>query len=158
MPHSDHVILEAEVLTYREIHELPGDWTPDVLRSLLADLEVEVDTVPEADLLDLAMMAVVDLDPQDAGVAVLRTVFGDRMSAGIRANLASGLGTRSLVTRLYEEGLRSDPFPEAEHILWRREVHEDMDDPRRVTVTVIRSHSFLAGLKDAQPWQAMIER
>ncbi len=201
MPHKDHLLLEAEVLSYREIHELPGDWAPEALRSLLADLEIETEDVPESDLLDLAQMALSDLEPQDAGVAVLRTVFGDRMAAGVRANLASdlqedrpweefadlsfqagiftatvllqkslpkmygipdatqadcafrattakdakivaslpndqllralapGLGTRSIVTRLYEEGVRGGPFPEADHIIWRRNIREDPDDP-----------------------------
>jgi len=229
MPHKDQLHLEAEVLTCREIHELPGDWAPDVLQSLLTDLEIDTTGVAGADLLDLVQMAVGELEPQEAGVAVLRTVFGDRMSAGVRANLASdlqedrpweefadlsfqagiftatvllqkslpklyglpdatraevaftaptpqdaklvsnlssgqlvralapGLGDRSIVTRLYEEGLASGPFPEAEHILWQRHLREDPHDPRRMVLTVIGAHSFLAGLKDANPWQAEID-
>ena len=230
MPHKDQLILEAEVLSCGEIHELPGDWAPAALQSLLADLEIENDDVPESDLLDLVLMALSDLEPHEAGVAVLRTVFGNRMSAGVRANLASdlqedrpweefadlsfqagiftatvllqkalpkmygipdatladcalrattdkdaklvanlpndqllralapGLGARSIVTRLYEEGMRGGPFPEAEHIIWRRNLREDPDDPRRVLLTIIGAHSFLAGLKDASPWQAEIDR
>lgn len=229
MPHKGHLHLEAEVLAYCEIHELPGDWALDALQSLLTDLEIDTAGVPESDLLDLVMMAVGDLEPQEAGVAVLRTVFGDRMSAGIRANLASdlqedrpweefadlsfqagiftatvllqkslpklygmpdatraevaftaptpqeaklvsdlasdqlvralapGLGARSIVARLYEEGLRSGPFPEAEHILWRRNVCEDPNDPRRMVLTITGAHSFLADLKDAHPWQVEID-
>jgi hypothetical protein len=116
--------------------------------------------------MDLAQMALSDLEPHEAGVAVLRTVFGDRMAAGVRANLPNdqllralvpGLGTRSIVTRLYEEGVRGGPFPEAEHIIWRRNFREDPDDPRRVIVTVLGAHSFLIGLKDASPWHAEID-
>jgi hypothetical protein len=229
MAHEDDLILDAEVLAFREIHELPGDWAPEMLRSLLADLETETDDVPESDLLDLAMMAVGDLEPHEAGVAVLRTVFGDRMTAGVRSNLASdlqedrpwedfadlsfqagifsatvllqkslpkmfgipdatlaevalrtatakdmkhvlklpddqllralapGLGARSIVARLYEEGIRGGPFPEAEHILWRREMIEDTEDPQLVVLKIIGAHSFLSGLKDADPWQVEID-
>lgn len=229
MPHKDDLILEAEVLSCREIHELPGDWAPEALRSLLEDLEIETDDVPESDLLDLVLMALGDLEPHEAGVAVLRTVFGDRMPAGVRANLSSdlqedrpweefadlsfqagiftatvllqkslpkmygipdailaecafraktakdaqlvanlpndqllralapGLGDRSIVTRLFEEGLRGGPFPEAEHILWRRDIREDPDDLQRVILTIIGAHSFLTGLKDASPWQVEID-
>ena len=229
MPHKDQLMLEAEVLAYHEIHELPGDWAPEALRSLLADLEVETDDVAAADLLDLALMAVGDLDPHEAGVAVLRTVFGERMSAGVRSNLASdlqedrpweefadlscqsgiftatvllqkalpklygvpdasraeialrattaedaelvaklpssqllralapGLGTHSIVTRLFEDGLRGGPFPEAESILWRREPHRVPDDPRLTSLTVIGAHCFLAGLKDAEPWRVALD-
>lgn len=229
MPPKDDLNLEAEVLAYREIHELPGDWAPDVLRSLLADLEVETDDVAEADLMDLVLMAVGDLEPHEAGVAVLQTVFGDRMPAGVRANQASdlqedrpwedladlsfqmgvftatvllqkalpkmygvpdatlaevalrtatpqdtklvinlpndqllralvpGLGARSIVTRLYAEGVRGGPFPEAEHILWRRDMRVAPDDPQRVILTIMGAHSFLAGLKDARPWQVAID-
>lgn len=228
MPHKEKLMLEADVLAYREIHELPGDWTSDRLRSLLADLEIETDDVPESDLLDLVLMGVGDLDPHEAGIAVLKTVFGDRMPAGVRANLASdleedrpweefadlsfqegifsstvllqkslpkmyglpdatlakvtlrtktaqdaklvvnlpsdqllralapGLGARSIVNRLYGEGVRGGPFPEAEHILWHREMLQDPDDPQLVTLTVIGAHSFLAELKDANAWPVEI--
>nr|MEE4267521.1 hypothetical protein [Candidatus Krumholzibacteria bacterium] len=87
MPHKDHLALEGEVLSFQEIHELPGDWAPPALLSLLADLEIETESVSESDLMDLAQMALSDLEPHEAGVAVLRTVFGDRMAAGVRANL-----------------------------------------------------------------------
>lgn len=230
MPHKDKLLLEAEVLSCSEIHELQGYWAPEALRSLLADLEFETDDVPESDLLDLVLMALSDLEPHEAGVAVLKTVFGDRMSKGVRANLASdlqedrpweefadlsfqagiftatvllqkslpkmygipdatraecalrvttakdaklvvnlpndqllralapGLGARSIVTRLFEDGLRGGPFPEAEHIIWRRNFREDPDDPCRVIWTITGAHSFLAGLKDASPWEVEIDR
>jgi len=228
LPHSEPISLEAEVLNYREIHELPGDWGPEALLRLLTDLEVDVQGVDEGDLLDLALMALGDLEPDDAGVAVLGVVFGEGMSAGLRGNLAAdlegdrpweefadlsrqagifsatvllqkalprlfgkpdaswaevafrassaaeaaiflkapaattlralgpGFGPRSIVTRLYAEGMRGGPFPEAEQILWRRTLKADPGDPRRVLAEVYGAQSFLGALEEAAPWQVKV--
>lgn len=229
MHQAEIVTLEVEVLASQEIHELPGDWGPAALQDLLADLEIDTAGASDADLLDLALMALGDLEPDDAGAVVLHAVFGETMSAGVRANLAAdlegdrpweesadlqrqegiftavvllqqalprqfgkpdatwakiaitaptpddaeelargnpavlvrvlapGLGSHSTVTCLYAEGVGAGEFPEAEHILWRRTLIRDHDNPRRVILEVYGSQSFLGTLEDAQPWQAKIK-
>ena len=91
MPHDELTRLKVEVLSSREIHALPGDWDPSALRRLLADLDVDPEAATEAELLDLALMALGDLEPDDAGAAVLRAVFGDELKAGQRASIAADL-------------------------------------------------------------------
>lgn len=87
----DLTLLTAEVLSSREIHALPGDWDPPALRRLLADLDVDPEGATDAELLDLALMALGDLEPDDAGDAVLRCVFGGDLKPGQRASIAADL-------------------------------------------------------------------
>lgn len=229
MPSTEPVTIAAEVLTCREVHELPGDWDAAGLRRLLTGLEVDTDGAAESDLADLALMALGDLEHREAGVAVLRAVFADSMPTGVRASLAAdleedrpwedfaditrqagiftavvllqrafpklfgkpdatrvkvaftaptpaeaaalaaappavilralapGLGSRSIVTRIYADGLRQDPFPEAENILWRHVLRVDPVEPRRVLAEFYGAQSFLGPLADADPWQAAVK-
>ena len=229
MPQSDLTTITGEVLSCREVHELPGQWQPESLRALLAQLEIDFEGASDADLLDLVLMGLGDLEPDEAGVAVLQAVFGDSMGSGVRRNLASdleedrpwedfadlsrqagiftttvllqkafprnfgkpdatraevafglpapedaailvkapaavilralapGLGTRSIVSRIYAEGLRGGGFPEAEHILWQREMRIDPRDPRRVLGVFHGAQSFLGALDDADAWQAQVK-
>lgn len=224
MPQPDLSTIEGEVLSCREVHELPGQWQPEALKVLLAQLEIDSEGASDADLLDLVLMGLGDLEPDDAGIVVLQAVFGDSMGSGVRRNLAadleedrpwedfadlsrqagiftatvllqkafprnfgkpdatraevafglstpaeaaalagapaavilralaSGLGTRSIVSRIYAEGLRGGAFPEAEHILWLREMSIDPTEPRRVLGVFHGAQSFLGALADADPW------
>jgi hypothetical protein len=228
MPNSDLTLLTAEVVTCREVHDLPGDWPPSALSELLEALEIEADGAGDADVSELVLMALGDLEPHEAGEAVLKQVFGAGMSAGVRSNLAGdlenerpweefadlarqrgiftavallqkalprrygkpdamravvaftaptppeaallaraepavilralapGLGPRSIVTRLYAEGLRGGAFPEAAHILWHRALTADAAEPRRVVADICGAHSFFAALDDAPPWEARV--
>lgn len=229
VPQNETTTIEGDVLGYREIHELPGDWGPEPLLRLLADLEVDPEGTAEADLPDLALMALGDLESDEAAAAVLRIVFGETMGAGVRTNLAAdleddrpwenfadlarqkgiftacvllqrafprqygkpdaawaevsfrapteaaaihlaaapaavilraltpGFGSRSIVARLYDAGLSGGPFPEAEQILWRREVRVDPDDPCRVLAEIYGAQSFLGALDEATSWQANVK-
>lgn len=78
------------VLDWTEIHQLPGSWPAGRLRQVLGEAEFD-DPVDDADLLDMAVMVLQDLDVQAAGELVLKVVFGDRMSAGVRQNLVDDL-------------------------------------------------------------------
>ncbi len=226
MPQADTTTFPAAVRSCREIHELPGDWSPPDLRRLLGILDIDVEDSADADLPDLALMALGDLEPYPATAAVLEAVFGDTMAEGVRANLAAdlgnerpweqlsdltlqagvftatvllqralprhfgkpdalraeieftapsaddaaqlaaapaavilralapGLGPRSLVVRLYSDGLRHGDFPEAAHILWRCTLVRDEAEPRRVVADVCGAVAFLETLTAAGSWQA----
>ena len=91
MPQADLTTLAAEIISCREIHELPGDWPPAVLRSLLDGQEIDSAGTAEADLPDLALMALGDLEPNEAGARVLGLVFGEELAPGMRAQLAADL-------------------------------------------------------------------
>ena len=92
MPRDDTTPVDAEILTCRQVHALPDDWGSGELRRLLADLGIDAGDAAEADLAELALMALGDLEPNQAGAAVLGAVFGDAMAPGVRANLAADLG------------------------------------------------------------------
>ena len=229
MPRDETTTVDAEVLNCREVHALPGDWGPGQLRGLLADLDIDAGDAAEADLAELALMALGDLEPNQAGAAVLGAVFGDAMAPGVRANLAAdldgerpweqlsdlsrqygvftatvllqrafprhygkpdavqaevaltaptaesaallaaapaavvlralapGLGPRSLVVRLYGDGLGGGGFPEADHILWRCVLRPDGDDPRRVVADVCGAHAFLRPLGETASWRVDVD-
>lgn len=78
------------ILDWTEIHQLPGSWPAERLRQVLEQAEFD-DPVDDADLLDMAIMVLQDLDVQEAGELVLNVVFGDRMSAGVRQNQVDDL-------------------------------------------------------------------
>lgn len=80
---------QAELLSWKEIHELPGGWPPARLLALLARLEV--DEVSEDDALEMAVLALQDLETDEAADRVLEVVFGDTMRHGVMQNLAHEL-------------------------------------------------------------------
>ncbi len=88
MPNRHSHTFELRLLGWSEVHELPGNWPSKQLATLLEHLEVE--DVTESDALDMALMALQDLDADDAADLVMQTVFED-MSAGVRQNLIHDL-------------------------------------------------------------------
>ncbi len=79
----------ARLLDWRQVHELPEGWPPGRLLSLLTSMEV--DGVSENDALEMTVLALQDLEPDEAADRVLEAVFGDWMRHGIRQNLAHDL-------------------------------------------------------------------
>jgi len=75
---------------WNEVHRLPDSWPLERLREVLEKTEFD-DDVDDADVLDMAVLALQDLDVQDAGELVLNVVFGNRMSPGVRQNLVDDL-------------------------------------------------------------------
>jgi hypothetical protein len=75
---------------WQEVHRLPGSWPVERLRAVLEQAEFD-DEVEDADVLDMAVLVLQDLDVQEAGELVLEVVFGDQMSPGVRQNLVDDL-------------------------------------------------------------------
>ena len=80
---------EVEMTGWAEVHELPGGWSGKQFMSLLERLDV--DGVEAGDAAEMAMLALQDLEPDEAAGVVLETVFGDTMRPGVRQNLAHDL-------------------------------------------------------------------
>ena len=80
---------QARLLDWKEIHSLPDGWPPDRLLSLLAAMEV--DGVSRDEAQEMALLALQDLDRDEAAVRVLGAVFGDSMRPGVRQNLGREL-------------------------------------------------------------------
>ena len=78
------------VADWSEIHRLPDSWPPERLRRVLELADFD-DPVTDEEAMDMALLALQDLDEQDAGELVLQVVFGDGMSSGVRQNLVDDL-------------------------------------------------------------------
>lgn len=76
----------------KKLHDMPGSWTDDECRALLAQLEVDgVENMSGSDLLDMVLMALQDMEPDDAADAVLAYKLGNSISAGARQNIVQDL-------------------------------------------------------------------
>ena len=85
-------LFKVSVVGVWEIHDMPGTWSDDDYRKLLAQLEVEdIDGISGADLLDITFMALQDLEPDDAADAVLAYKLQQRITAGSRQNIVQDL-------------------------------------------------------------------
>jgi len=73
-----------------EIHELPGSWPSRGLREVLRLAEFD-DAVTDDEVPDMAVMALQDLDEREACDVVLKVVFGDAMTPGVRQNVTDDL-------------------------------------------------------------------
>lgn len=74
------------------VHTLPGIWETGDLRRLLELVEFDdLDGLSDSDLHEVALMVLQDLGHQEAGEAVLETVFGKEMGQGVRQNLVDDL-------------------------------------------------------------------
>lgn len=83
---------KVSVVGVWEIHDMPGTWSDHDYRELLAQLEVDdVDDVSGADLLDITLMALQDLEPDDAADLVLAYKLRGSITAGSRQNIVQDL-------------------------------------------------------------------
>ena len=75
-----------------EIHDMPGTWFDDDYRKLLAQREVEdVDDISGADLLDITLKALHDMELDDAADTVLAYKLPQGITAGSRHNIVQDL-------------------------------------------------------------------
>jgi len=85
-------LFDVSVASVEEVHDMPGTWSDDDYRQLLTRLEVDgVDDVTGSDLLEITVMALQDLEADEAADAVLAYKLGGRISAGARGNIVEDL-------------------------------------------------------------------
>lgn len=85
-------LFNVSVVGTWEIHDMPGTWSDDDYRKLLEQLELEdIDDVSGADLLEITLMALQDLEPDDAADAVLACKLQQVITAGARQNIVQDL-------------------------------------------------------------------
>ncbi len=83
---------DVSVLELKKIYDLPDSWSDADYRALLGALEVdEIDDLAGTDLLDMLLMALQDLEPEEAADRVLAFKLQDRISRGARQNLVEDL-------------------------------------------------------------------
>lgn len=88
----------VKVIELKKAYDLPNSWHDDDYRALLQRLEIDdIDGLSSADLLDILLMALQDLGPEDAADAVLAHKLEGRITAGSRRNVVEDLleGQRS---------------------------------------------------------------
>ena len=82
----------VRINSVKEVHSLPDLWPPGKLRRILELAEFDdFAALPDADLLDMSLMALQDLERQQAGEVVLEAVFETGMRPGVRQNLVDDL-------------------------------------------------------------------
>jgi len=85
-------LFDVYVSSVKEIHDMPGSWFDDDYCKLLVQLEMEdVGDIASNDLLDMTLMALQDLEPEDAADAVLAYKLKDNISSGARQNIVQDL-------------------------------------------------------------------
>lgn len=75
-----------------KVFEMPGIWTDKDYRQLASQLEVEdIDDISGADLLEMLLMALQDLEPREAADAVLAYKLQSSVKPGARQNIVQDL-------------------------------------------------------------------
>ncbi len=83
---------DVSVVELKKVYGLPDSWSDADYRALLGALEVdEIDDLAGADLLEILLMALQDLEPEEAGDRVLAHKLKNRISRGSRQNIVEDL-------------------------------------------------------------------
>ena len=91
-------LFDVSVTTVKDIYDMPGTWSDDDYRQILTALEVDgVEEISASDLPDMTIMALQDMEVEDAADVVLAHKLLKRISAGSRRNIIEDLldGQRS---------------------------------------------------------------
>lgn len=85
-------LFQVSVLEMKKIYDLPGTWTEADYHGLLTQLEIDdVDDIAGEDLLDILLMALQDLEPEEAGDQVLAYKLRQSVTPGSRQNIVQDL-------------------------------------------------------------------
>ena len=80
---------KVQVLEINDIHEMPNGWTNEKYLELLKFLDADnPEAIPQDELRDMAAMALIDFEPEEAAEKVLEFRFGEEFNAGQRENIA----------------------------------------------------------------------
>ena len=82
----------VKVLKLEKAYDLPGSWRDDDYRALLQRLEIDdVDELSGGDLVDILLMALQDLGPEEAADSVLAYKLKNSITPGSRRNVIEDL-------------------------------------------------------------------
>jgi hypothetical protein len=96
MPNGYRVLVQE----FKKVHDLPDGWTPSHLLGLLDRLEYgDAASIAGEDLMDMASLALSDLEPEAAAEVLLDLRLGERLRPGQRRNMAEEMKDE----RLWEE-------------------------------------------------------
>ncbi|WP_321390020.1 hypothetical protein [Emcibacter sp.] len=85
-------LFNVTVVSLEKIHDMPDTWTENDYLALLKQLDVDgIEGLSGPDLVEMTMMALQDLDPDDAADAVLEYKLRTSITAGARRNIVQDL-------------------------------------------------------------------
>jgi len=85
-------LFDVSVKVLKKIHDLPGSWSEQDYRKLLHELEIDgIGDLAGSDLYDVLLMALQDLEAEQAGERVLAYRLGKRVSRGVCENIVQDL-------------------------------------------------------------------
>ena len=109
----------VEVQELREVHELPGGWTPGDLVRVLAHLEYDdPESIPADELRDMASLALSELEPERAAEALLELRLGERLNAGQRRNMSEEMKDERLWEEYADMSCHEELFNIAAMLFW----------------------------------------
>jgi len=80
---------KINVLSCEEIHELPGAWTTDDLKKILESVDFDGwDEIDPNELKDYTIMALQDMEADEAAEVILKYKFEERLKSGQIQNMA----------------------------------------------------------------------
>ena len=151
---------DVNIVSIKEVHELPHAWTATQYEQLLHALDFyDTDGLTEDDLAEMTIMALQDMEePEDAADKVLALALGDTASKGVRQQLLHELQEE----RAWEEhgdmtrhaqifvaaGLLNRAFPDV----------YPTPDIARLTLNIVPRDSSARGLLTDPPTPAFIAR
>lgn len=85
-------LFQASVLGLKKIYDMPDSWSEAEYRAILEELEVDdVADMAGDDLLEILLMALQDLEPEQAADFVLANKLASKVTPGVRQNIAQDL-------------------------------------------------------------------
>lgn len=102
---------KVRVLEMKEIKQMPEGWTKDQYIELLKFLEADdPEAIPRDELRDMAGMALIDFEPEEAAEKLLEFRFGDSLNAGQRENIAVDARRQALWERYSDVAFHREMF------------------------------------------------
>lgn len=132
---------KVKILSFSQIHELPGSWEKEDLINLLNAMDYDNPAeINDSELKEMCMMSLTDFEPEEAAKIVLDYTIADRLTDGQIQNLSHEILTEKLWEEYPELHLHPDlfrstqllydafngKFPRAEAVRFSIEIEGDM--------------------------------
>ncbi|WP_439581628.1 hypothetical protein [Dyadobacter bucti] len=102
---------KVKVLSFEQIHELPGSWEKSDLINLLNAMDYDnPGEIKDAELKEMCMMSLTDFEPEEAAKIVLDYTIADRLTEGQINNLSHEILSEKLWEEYPELHLHPDLF------------------------------------------------
>ena len=162
-----------KVLDFRDLREIEGAWTPADFAALLDSMDFgETGAMSDAEMREMALLALQDLEPAEAAELVLTQHLGDRLKSGQIQNAANEMpeeklweeyadlslheGMFNVASILYAAFPRSFPQPDAVHVTL--EVESTSDAGQDILASPINESFVVRLLADGMDDNSILHR